>query len=67
MLNSFEALYAVDSTWTVNGTLRDIRRAEASALLVNVIRDPVDEALSGVLWLFPCAVSVSHTKTKSDV
>lgn len=54
---TFEQLYAVNATWQTNDTARDDQRQTASQLLVDIIQQPVEEALSGILWLFPCAVS----------
>ncbi|ORY31965.1 bacterial low temperature requirement A protein-domain-containing protein [Naematelia encephala] len=57
-LSALEDLYAVNATNPSNVTLTEIRRDRASEYLVQVIRDPLDEALSGVLWLFPTAGAV---------
>jgi len=56
VIKRFEQLYAVNATWTGNDTLRDENRQIASDHLVEIIQQPVEEALSGILWLFPCAV-----------
>jgi len=57
-MKQFEQLYAVNATWTGNDTLREKNRLIASGHLVEIIQRPVEEALSGILWLFPCAVSL---------
>jgi hypothetical protein len=57
VMKHFEELYGVNATFTGNDTLRDANRLVASSHLVNIIQRPVEEALSGILWLFPCAVS----------
>jgi len=37
------------------------QRDEASDLLTEILADPLLEALSGVLWLYPTAVSYTRT------
>lgn len=36
------------------------RVEEARELMILIVEDPVDESMSGTLWLFPCAVSPVH-------
>lgn len=56
-MRSLENLYSINVTVPSNTSLLDQRRAEAQAYLIEVVEGPVDDALSGVLWLCPCAVS----------
>jgi hypothetical protein len=56
-MRSLENLYSINVTVPSNTSLLDQRRAEAQTYLIEVVEGPVDNALSGVLWLCPCAVS----------
>ncbi|KAK4684398.1 hypothetical protein P7C73_g5782, partial [Tremellales sp. Uapishka_1] len=57
-LNTLGTLYEINSTYTTNATLEGQRRDEASALLLEIIAEPLNLALSGTLWLFPTAGGV---------
>lgn len=55
-LDRLEQIYALNITTAEDLTVRSVRLDEARRLLISIVEDPVDESMSGTLWLFPCAV-----------
>lgn len=56
-LDHLEQIYAINTTVSY-GPVEQASRVEAARLLmVDIVEIPVDESMSGTLWLFPCAVS----------
>ncbi|WWC85579.1 uncharacterized protein L201_000443 [Kwoniella dendrophila CBS 6074] len=55
MVNSLESLYAINTTWSTNETIRSETQSEAFNLLREIIQEPASSSLSGILWLFPTA------------
>jgi hypothetical protein len=52
----FDQMYMINSTWTRDEEVLNPRRDNATNLLITFIEVPVDESMSGILWLFPSAV-----------
>jgi hypothetical protein len=48
-------LYSVDTTTSTNMTLTDARFNQAVGYVTTLLADPISNALSGTLWIFPCA------------
>jgi hypothetical protein len=57
MSDNLKHLYGIDATYTTNTTEHDASLEEAQGLVVELVEEPVNEAMSGTLWLFPTAVS----------
>ena len=53
--NTLSDLYAVNSTYTADMTLANDRQNQCLSLLTHLLTEPLSEALSGTLWLFPFA------------
>lgn len=51
-------MYRVSSDWSGNATIQSVRQEQAEEILLRIVNVPVADALSGTLWIFPCAVSV---------
>ncbi|ORY31942.1 hypothetical protein BCR39DRAFT_524717 [Naematelia encephala] len=58
MLGFVQDLYAINTTLSDDADEQTQRHTEASNLLYEVIQTPVNEELSGILWLFPSAGGV---------
>jgi hypothetical protein len=56
-MKTLEVLYSLNTTWTPDTDDLEGRRAMAASLVVEIVKAPVDAALSGTLWLFPTSVS----------
>lgn len=57
MTSQLDDLYAINAITTSNDTDRLHNYDHAQELVVDLIQEPVKEAMSGTLWLFPTAVS----------
>jgi len=55
-LNNLERIYAINTTVSTNLTEQASRIEMARLLMIDIVEIPVDESMSGTLWLFPCAV-----------
>ncbi|WVR03430.1 hypothetical protein IAU60_000421 [Kwoniella sp. DSM 27419] len=55
MLQSLQDLYAVNTTWSGDTLLQATRQDTAFELVRQILQQPTDSSLSGVLWLFPTA------------
>ena len=64
LLTALVNLYSVNSTNPHNTTLSIQRQANATEFLGELLTIPTDRALSGILWLFPCAVSLDCVMRK---
>jgi hypothetical protein len=60
MSDNLEHLYGINATYTTNTTEHDASLEEAQHIVVELVEEPVNEAMSGTLWLFPTAVSGHH-------
>jgi hypothetical protein len=58
MTSQLDNLYAINATTTSNDTDLVHNYDHAQELVVELIQEPVNEAMSGTLWLFPTAVSI---------
>jgi hypothetical protein len=59
MVNKLDALYNIDPTVQSNHTLQEQLIDHAQELAIELIQEPINEAMSGTLWLFPTAVSAA--------
>jgi hypothetical protein len=69
MSDNLKHLYGIDATYTTNTTVHDASLEEAQSIVVELVEEPVNEAMSGTLWLFPTAVSgrsVTVWRKRSD-
>ncbi|OCF70879.1 hypothetical protein I204_08429 [Kwoniella mangroviensis CBS 8886] len=55
MVENLQSLYALNTTWSFNDTIRGEMQSEAFTLLREIIQEPASASLSGILWLFPTA------------
>jgi len=55
-LTTLGNLYEANTTWSEDDAVQIRRRQAAEQLVIAIIKEPVDEALIGILWLFPTAV-----------
>ncbi|WWD06143.1 hypothetical protein V865_004228 [Kwoniella europaea PYCC6329] len=55
MVENLQSLYALNTTWSTNDTIRGKMQSEAFTLLRKIIQEPASASLSGILWLFPTA------------
>ncbi|WWC97372.1 hypothetical protein V866_004251 [Kwoniella sp. B9012] len=55
MVENLQSLYALNTTWSTNDTIRGEMQSEAFTLLREIIQEPASASLSGILWLFPTA------------
>ncbi|RSH90578.1 hypothetical protein EHS25_001183 [Saitozyma podzolica] len=58
MVNKLDALYNIDPTVQSNHTLQEQLIDHAQELAIELIQEPINEAMSGTLWLFPTAGAV---------
>ncbi|WWC57883.1 uncharacterized protein I303_100418 [Kwoniella dejecticola CBS 10117] len=55
MIDNLAKLYAVDTTWYANETMRLTKQEETFRYLGEIIQEPASTSWSGILWLFPTA------------
>lgn len=63
MVNKLDALYNLDPTVQTNHTLQEQLIEHAQEIAIELIQEPINEAMSGTLWLFPTAVSAASSST----
>lgn len=56
-LGHLEEIYALDTSVGPDREAQLARVEMARELMIMIVEDPVNESMSGTLWLFPCAVS----------
>jgi hypothetical protein len=59
MVDKLDALYNIDPTVQTNHTLQEQYIEHAQDLAIELVQEPINEAMSGTLWLFPTAVSAT--------
>jgi hypothetical protein len=55
-LDNLEKIYAINTTVSTDLAEQAVRVEDARLLMIEIVEDPVDESMSGTLWLFPSAV-----------
>jgi hypothetical protein len=65
-LGYLEEIYALDTTVDADRGTQVARIEGARELMIMIVKDPVNESMSGTLWLFPCAVSRLLVRLISD-
>jgi hypothetical protein len=55
-LENLELIYAINTTISPDRAEQAGRIESARLLMISIVENPVDESMSGTLWLFPCAV-----------
>jgi hypothetical protein len=65
-LDDLEEIYAINTTVSSDPILQASRVEAARLLMIDIVEIPVDESMSGTLWLFPCAVSFQLVTTEKS-
>lgn len=55
-LDNLEKIYAINVTISTDLSEQALRVEAARLLMIEIVENPVDESMSGTLWLFPSAV-----------
>ena len=62
MLSLEDSLYTINMSWPFDNATTATRRSQALSLSQQLVQIPLEEAISGTLWLFPSAVSPLETE-----
>ena len=66
MLDLYEQIYSLNVTWQNDNATMNELRSQGYNLSLALVQEPVNRELSGILWLYPSAVSV-HLKRYTSI